>query len=280
MKYAVDIPNFGVFADAHVVAETAREAEDAGWDAIWIWDHVLRDRGVPYGDPWVLLTAVALATTRIRFGPMVTPLPRTRPWLVARAAATLDRLSGGRFTLGVGMGNPPREFSATGEDPDLRVRAAKLDEGLEILTRCWTGTPFTFRGRHYSLDDVEFLPVPVQRPRIPIWLAATLPHQAPFRRAARWDGVWAIRRNPDGNSPMTTVEDIRAVRELIDTFRTSAEPFDIVAQGMTTGGLPHEAAGAAHLLEDAGATWWVERINPQRGSVLDMRERVRRGPPR
>lgn len=280
MKFAIDIPNFGAFADPHLTAEVARDAEAAGWDAVWVWDHILRDRGVPYGDPWILLAAIALATTRIRLGPMVTPLPRRRPWSVAREAVTLDRLSGGRFTLGIGLGSPLREFTAVGEDADPRVRAAKLDEGLAIIARCWTGETFSYEGEHYRLNDVEFLPGPLQQPRIPVWLAATWPLQGPFRRAAQWDGTWPLRRNPDGTTAVLTPDDVRGVRERVGELRTSDRPFDILVHGTTPGDDPAHAAEVVQPYAEAGATWWTERINTSRGSLDAMRDRIRQGPPR
>jgi alkanesulfonate monooxygenase SsuD/methylene tetrahydromethanopterin reductase-like flavin-dependent oxidoreductase (luciferase family) len=285
MYFAIDIPNFGAFADPRLTADVARDAEAAGWDAVWVWDHTLRDRGVPYADPWILLTAIALATTRVRLGPMVTPLPRRRPWSVAREAVTLDHLSGGRFTLGIGLGNPPREFTAVGEEADPRIRAAKLDEGLAIIAQCWKAETFSFKGEHYRLEDVEFLPAPLQQPRIPVWLAATWPVRAPFRRAARWGGVWPIRRNPDGTAAELTPDDVRDIREAVAAERASTglagtADFDILVHGITPGHDPAGAAAITRPLAEAGATWWTERINPLRGSLEDMRDRVRQGPPR
>jgi len=285
MRFAIDIPNFGAFADPHLTAEVARDAEAAGWDAVWVWDHTLRDRGVPYADPWILLAAIALATTRVRLGPMVTPLPRRRPWSVAREAVTLDHLSGGRFTLGIGLGNPPREFSAVGEEADPKIRAAKLDEGLAIVAQCWTGETFSFHGQHYRLDDVEFLPRPLQQPRIPVWLAATWPIRAPFRRAARWDGVWPLRRNPDGITMTLAPEDVRDVLETVAQDRAAAgrpvtDPFDVLVHGTTPADDPAEAAAISRPYAEAGATWWTERINSSRGSLAEMRRRIVTGPPR
>jgi len=279
MRYAIDIPNFGDFANPRITAEVAREAEAAGWDAVWVWDHVWRDEGVPYADPWILLAAMALATERIRLGPMVTPLPRRRPWIVAREAATLDQLSGGRVTLGLGLGSPLKEFAAFGEETDLKVRAEKLDEGIEIVRQCWSGERFSFAGRHYDLHDVQFLPVPVQ-PRIPIWVAATWPVPAPFRRAARMDGVWPLRRNPDQTSSPLSPDDVAGVRDLIAELRTSPEPFDILVHGATRAGDPTAAMATAREFAAAGATWYTERINASRGTFADMRRRIRAGPPR
>jgi alkanesulfonate monooxygenase SsuD/methylene tetrahydromethanopterin reductase-like flavin-dependent oxidoreductase (luciferase family) len=289
MRYAIDIPNFGDFADPRLTAEIAHDAEEAGWDAIWVWDHFQRDVGVPYADPWVLLTAIAIATRRLRFGPMVTPLPRRRPWLVAREAATLDVLSGGRFVLGVGNGSPEREFTAFGEDADLKVRAAKLDEGLSIIEGLFRGVPFSFKGDFYELHDVEFLPVPVQRPRMPIWVAGTWPMKAPFRRAARWDGTWPIRRAPDGSGQLLSPDDVRGVRAVIREEREKAGlpaesvtgPYDVMVAGITPASDRAQAAETAQSFAEAGATWWAERINAaERGSLAVMRQRVSAGPPR
>ena len=108
MRYSINVPNFGDFADAETVARVAADAEAAGWDALFVWDHVVhrkRDRRA-FGDPWMLLTAAALQTSRIKLGPMVTPLPRRRPQQVARQVATLDGLSGGRVVFGAGLGGP------------------------------------------------------------------------------------------------------------------------------------------------------------------------------
>jgi alkanesulfonate monooxygenase SsuD/methylene tetrahydromethanopterin reductase-like flavin-dependent oxidoreductase (luciferase family) len=292
MQFAIDIPNFGDFADPRLTEQIARDAEAAGWDAVWVWDHVQRDAGVPYSDPWILLAVIALATTRVRLGPMVTPIPRRRPWLVAREAVTLDVLSGGRFTLGVGNGSPLREFTAFGEEADLRIRAGKLDEGLAIIDGLFSGRPFSFEGEHYKLDEVEFLPGPVQLPRLPIWLAATWPIRAPFRRAARWDGVWPLRRAEDGTSRHISPDDIRGVCAMIAEERAAAglpvglgegptaPPYDVMVAGSTPADDPTAAAATVREFNEAGATWWTERINPQHGSLAQLRRRIDAGPPR
>jgi alkanesulfonate monooxygenase SsuD/methylene tetrahydromethanopterin reductase-like flavin-dependent oxidoreductase (luciferase family) len=284
MRFAIDIPNFGAFADPRLTAEVAAEAEAAGWDAIWVWDHVMRDPADPHADPHILLAAIALATTRIRLGPMVTPLARRRPWHVAREAVTLDHLSGGRLTLGVGAGSRAHEFASFGDPADLRTRAAMLDEGLAVIEGLWTGQPFSFEGAHFRVTGARFLPVPLQQPRIPIWVAATWPVRAPFRRAARWDGVWPLRRDLEGNSVPLSPDDVRRVAAAIVQERAAAgrdpdELFDILVAGITPGDDPAAAAATVREFAAAGATWWTERINPVRGSVGQMRDRVRQGPP-
>jgi alkanesulfonate monooxygenase SsuD/methylene tetrahydromethanopterin reductase-like flavin-dependent oxidoreductase (luciferase family) len=206
MRYAVNVPNFEDYSDVRTVAALAADAEAAGWDGFFVWDHLafVKAWRLRIADPWVLLTGVALATERLRLGPMVTPLPRRRPWKLARETVTLDRLSGGRLVLGVGLGEPPEdEYGSFGEPTDPVVRAAMLDEGLEVLTRLWSGETVSFAGRHYRVDEVAFRPTPVQRPRIPIWVAGAWPRPGPLRRAARFDGSCPLKVGPDGWSPWT-----------------------------------------------------------------------------
>jgi alkanesulfonate monooxygenase SsuD/methylene tetrahydromethanopterin reductase-like flavin-dependent oxidoreductase (luciferase family) len=281
MRFALNVPNFGDYADPRTFMRLAHEAEDAGWDALFVWDHLLVDPawGVPIADPWVLLSAAAAATERIRLGPMVTPLPRRRPWDVARQAVTLDHLSGGRLTLGVGLGAPPEaDFEAFGETSDLRVRAAKLDEGLAILDGLWTNAPFEFVGEHFRLSRMQFAPAPLQQPRIPIWVAGYWPHRAPFRRAARWDGVVPASRVTDETGAPIPLEELRAVVDVIRAARGSdgLDRFDVMVAGGT------DATGAARAVEPyaaAGATWWSEGLNAWRGSLAEMERRLRAGPP-
>src|SRR5688572_21732979 len=121
MKFALNLPNFGAHADVETLAELAATAETAGWDGFFLWDHVLADEGVPFVDPWVALAAIAMSTQRVRIGTLVTPLPRRRPWQVARETVSLDHLSDGRLVFGAGIGGDGwREYSAFGEDPDAR----------------------------------------------------------------------------------------------------------------------------------------------------------------
>lgn len=284
MKYGVSVPNFGAYANPRTVAALAREAEAAGWDGFFLWDHIQFWRGFrePMADPWVALAAVAVATERIRLGPLVTPIARRRPWKLARETVTLDHLSGGRLILGVGLGFPPdAEFQMFGEDGDGRVRAGKLDEGLAILTGLWRGEPFSFQGAHFHVDEVTFQPRPVQAPRIPVWVAGMWPNRAPFRRAARWDGVAPMLRDATLDGALMTPDDLHAITDYIARQRgDAAGPFDVVLGGRTPGDDP--AAGAATVAAYAGAglTWWIEGCDPLRGTLDEMRRRIAQGPPR
>jgi len=286
MRFAIDVPNFGDFADPRVVADLARRAEDAGWDGLFVWDHVTHTKSLrrQIADPWVLLTAAALATRTIRLGTMVTPVARRRVSKLAREVTTLDRLTGGRMVLGVGLGAPLEdEFGTFGETADPRDVAARLDEGLAALNLLWSGEPVTFRGDHVVVDDVVFLPTPVQRPRVPVWVGGLWPARRPMRRAARWDG--AIPLMPYGDNGWPRQPDAATVRE-IHRFLTEAraeagrdtEPFDLVLSG----GSPADPAAAADLmgpLEQAGATWWAECLWDDLEDAAPMVRRAEQGPP-
>lgn len=158
MHYAIDIVPFGEYADPRVIVRMAVAAENAGWDGVFIWDHLGYVWGAPSADPWVTLAACAQATTRIKLGPAVTPLARHRPHLLAATLANLDILSGGRVIFGAGLGGVEKEFSAFGEPADARVRAEKLDEGLELIDRLLSGEPVTHIGSHYTADSIQLAP--------------------------------------------------------------------------------------------------------------------------
>lgn len=246
VRFGLSFPNFGAYAEPGSVVEIAVAAERSGWDGFFVWDHIVVADGVPVADPWILLGAVAEATDRIRLGPMVAAVPRHRPWVLARQAVTLQRLSGGRFVLGVGIGSPPEvEFGRFGEPTDARVRAEMLDEALEIVAGVWSGRPFSHRGRHFRVERTTFAPRPAAR--IPIWVAGTIPHRRPFRRAARFDGVVPIREDL---SEMRA-DDVRTVTALVLEERDGLDGFEVVIGG---GPRTRDELGE---LESCGVTWYL-----------------------
>lgn len=271
MRYGLDVCVLGEYADPGRVVELAQAAEAAGWEALLVWDHVAFAWGVPSADPWVVLAAAASATTRIRLGTAVTPLPRRRPAVVANTVATLDRLSGGRVILGAGLGGVDREFTAFGESDDPRRRAELLDESLEVIAELWTGRPVTYQGRHHRINGVSLAPVPVQSPRVPIWIGGT--SRAARRRAARWDG-WIIGGDDEqGNMTLTPSQ---AAADLVDLgSRVGDESFDLAIIGVTDG----PDSGLAQGFAEVGFTWWLEHIHGRRGPYDQLLARVQAGPP-
>lgn len=266
VRSALWIPLFDELADPLVVARLAAEAEGVGWDGFFVWDKLTWPAPVErVADPWICLAAAATATESLRLGPMVTPVARHRPARLARETAALDRLSRGRLTLGVGLGSDVHgaEFARTGEQVDGRVRAEMLDEALRILTSAWSGRPVRHRGRHYVIDDLTFLPTPVQRPRVPIWAAGYAGRRGPLHRAARVDGYFPIELS----GPDQLAELVATVRGLRPD---PGAPYD-VAVPLRPGGDP-----AAYVA--AGATWCLTDFEPEALALDRVRGVLRDGP--
>lgn len=259
MRTAVCLPPF---TDAATLVALAVEAEAAGWDGVFLWDHLvfLAEARPDVHDPWVLLGAMATRTERVRLGTLVTPLARRRPWVVAKHLATLDHLSGGRAVLGVGLGEPAdADFAAFGDPGDARERAARLDEGLDVLDGLLRG-PVDHRGRYFTVTS-ELRPRPVQRPRPPVWVAAVAPHRRPLARARRWDGVVPlVAFEPPSPDELTSY---------LDGVEAPAG-WDVVA--MWAPGVP------ADEYASAGATWLVEGCWPVGDWVTELRARIGAGP--
>lgn len=284
--FGVSLPCFGVGVDAALLAEWAEGAEAAGWDGFFLWDHLFAFAPGPVDvvDPWIALTAVACRTSRVRLGTLVTPLPRRRPLVVARQTATLDRLSHGRLVLGVGIGAGPYEWDYLGEEPDPRRRGDMLDEHLDLLAELWTGELVSHRGEHYRVAGPDWsaicYPPPEQQPRIPVWVGGTWPRKRPLKRAARWDGYFPL--SSDGP---WTVDDTAAAAHRLAALSTGQGATDLVVSGVSDGA--DESRRDVHQAHQAaGATWWIESIEPwrfgwaegQRWPLDQMRERIGAGP--
>jgi alkanesulfonate monooxygenase SsuD/methylene tetrahydromethanopterin reductase-like flavin-dependent oxidoreductase (luciferase family) len=250
LKRGIYLPPFDELVDPRTLAELARSAESRGWDGFFLWDHIAYRAPVrALADPWVALAAIACSTERIRLGPMVTPLSRRRVHKLARETVTLDHLSRGRLTLGVGLGSDRNnELKPFGEVVDARERARLLDRGLERLDTFWSG---------------EFQPPPLQQPRIPVWVAARWPHRRPVRRAARWDGLFPIDL-PGPDALAELANEVRAMRAGTD------DPFEFVVE------VPPGAA--AEPWEAAGATWVLTDFGSPRPRLAEVREAIEAGP--
>lgn len=235
---------FDALADPRVVGDLAAEAEAAGWEGFFVWDHLqYGDRVSEIADVWTCCAAVAMRTERMFFGPMVTPLARRRPQVLARQAASLAVLSEERFVLGLGLGDDwVGEFSDFGDEPDPKVRGRLLDVGLDALTSYLAG---------------GFQPAP----RVPIWLAGRFPNKAPMRRAARHDGFFVI--GLDGP------DDLDAVVEAL-AGHDPTPGFDVVVD------LQPDQEVAPWL--DRGASWVLTRIGPYDLDLDEVRRIVAAGP--
>ena len=279
MQYGFIIPG----GDARTCAELAHEAEAAGWDGVFIPDCICieTDTTFPAFDPWVVLAAMAMRTERVRLGAMLTPVSRRRPWKLARETMTLEHLSNGRLVLPVGLGAlDDAGFGKVGEATDRKIRAQMLDEGLEIIAGLWSGKPFSFRGQHYRVEEMTFLPPPVQSPRIPIWVVGAWPRQRSMQRVLRWDGLLPSKMEADGSFAEVTPADIQAMKAFIDAHRSATTPFDIVFEGTTPGDDREQATAKLRPYAEAGITWWLEAMWFGPNGPDELRARIWQGPPR
>jgi hypothetical protein len=274
MKFGFVLPK----GDARIAADFALQAEQSGWDGFFVWEPVW---GI---DAWISLTAAAMVTERIKLGTMLTPLSRMRPWKIASETATLDNLSSGRVILSVGLGAVDTSFEDFSEITDRKTRAELLDEGLEILTRLWTGKPFHHAGKHYQVEitDKTFRPPPspIQRPRIPIWVVGAWPSVKSMNRVLHYDGLLPAVLGEDGKIRLDiiTPSEISEMKEFIDANRDQATPFDIIMEGQTPGDDRQKAGVIVSSYRDVGVTWWIE-------ALWEMQEpeklltRIKQGPP-
>jgi alkanesulfonate monooxygenase SsuD/methylene tetrahydromethanopterin reductase-like flavin-dependent oxidoreductase (luciferase family) len=251
VRYGIQLCTLGPFADPRETVRLARVAEEAGWEALFVWDHLAwSSLGAPSADPWVTLGACAAETSSLLLGTAVTPLARRRPQMVAQQLASLSLASGGRVIFGAGLGGLRDEFERFGEPGDERVRAAMLDEGLDVVARLLTGEQVEHRGEHYVVAGAALAPTPL-RP-IPFWIGGNSPRA--LRRAAHWDG-W-LADGSDEQQNLLSPDDVAASLaplELRPDFEVAfigyAEQADV------------EAYAAA------GVTWWLENVSALRGGV-------------
>lgn len=279
MQYGLVLPLSGIGGDIERLVEYARVAEEEGWEGVFLEDYIVywSAQGVTY-DPRLALTAIALRTQRVRLGTTVTPLPSRLPWQLARQVITLDHLSHGRLILGVGLGDAQDQHF--GEVADVKQRAVMLDEGLDLLAGLMSGKPFSYSGTSYQVNEVTFLPGPIQRPRIPIWLGGFWPRKAPALRAARWDGFCPAKVPDEHGDGYIKPDDIRAIKTFIEAHRSSSSPFDLAAGGNSPGDDPAKARAYVESFREAGATWWIEFVLPGPGEEEEALSRIKQGPPK
>ncbi len=282
VRYAVGLPNVGEFGDTRVLVELAVLAEQHGWDAVYLWDHVLyHDPSWPVANPTVTAAAIAALTNRIRLIVMHV-MPRRQVQIVARESVSLDVLSGGRLTFAAAIGSMDLEFTGFGQAADLRARGALLDAALADLCGLWSTEPVTVAD---GAEPVRMVPGPLQQPRIPIWCGGRWPNRAPLRRAARYDG--AMPTFEAQTKRVVPASELAAAVEFIASCRAGAADegarrpdFDIAMEGATE---PATAAALVASYAEVGLTWWIEAMGWWRAepgtAVAAARSRIFAGPP-
>lgn len=276
MRFGVYCANFGFFGEARPLIDMALLAEEFGWDGFFVYDHVIPFPGRAVGtvDPWTVLAVVA-ERTELVLGPMITPVARRRPWELAHQVIGVDRLSGGRLVLGVGLGGS-FDFEAFGDTSSEIERGDRLDEGLFLLRELWSGEPVDHSGT-WRLAGARLTPSPLGR--VPIWVAGRYGSRRPLRRAARFDGFFPINTKWDPADLLTPAQ-LAEMLAVIRRERGDLDGFEVVAAGYTDSSSPETVAGRIAPYADVGATWWFETLEPRRGDLEELRERVRMGPPR
>jgi probable F420-dependent oxidoreductase len=285
MRFALGIPMMHrgedhAFLDGEAIAELAQAAEDAGWDALTITEHPIPgDKWLSAGghhslDPFVALAFAAAVTTRLRFITNLAVVPYRNPFLLAKSVATLDRLSGGRLTLGAGTGYLKPEYFALGVDFDERNEL--FDESLEVMRRTWTGEVVDHEGRHFNARGVRALPRPAQDP-VPIWIGGN--SRLTRRRVAERAQGWMPMPNPPAMARTTRTPELSTnadLAEMLVHLREHAaavgrtEPIDVMFMS-SAGGAPGTSdfdprARIDDLAEQAelGVTW--HSVNGHEGS--------------
>ena len=236
----------------------AQLAEQVGWDGLFLGDAIWTE------DPMIGLAAAAVATSRIRLGILIIPVPLRRPWKIAGESLALDLLSEGRLILGVGTGAVWMGWQGFPDEvTDDKARLEMLNETIDILDLLYQRRQFDYDGLQYHLkltlvDEMFYPPKPVQRPRIPIWTPAIWPQEKSIRRALNSDGVLVEMRGPENNDAEVNPEDIRKLKKFVLENRSPADPYDIVVIGKSFNLDKAQRGEKLARYKEAGATWWVE----------------------
>ncbi len=277
MKHGIFLPPFAEFASPRRVAELAAVADQVGWDGFYLWDHMLAEPGMAVAEAWTTLAAIAMTTSNIRLGPMVTPLARRRPWVLARQIATLDQLCGGRLDVGIGLGDDGwHEFSAFGEEISPRARGELLDESLDVLLRLLEGNEVHYRGSRLTVDSGPMLPRPVQHP-VPVWAACRWPNRKPLARAAKLQGCFPIFAGTGQRPSSLPLADLAALRAEL-TALGAPRSLDIAVRYALHRLSPAERGDVVAGLREAGVTWLLEGFGPGQDAA-EVEAYVRAGPP-
>jgi alkanesulfonate monooxygenase SsuD/methylene tetrahydromethanopterin reductase-like flavin-dependent oxidoreductase (luciferase family) len=274
MKHGLFLPAFDGLADAAKMADLAVLAEEEGWDGFFVWDHIRYPATVrDILDPYVCLALMAAQTSRIILGPMVTPLIRRRPQVLARQAVTLDRLSRGRLVMGFGIGDdyPGGELACFGELTDAIERGRALNEGLSIFQGLVSGEEVNITGEFFKAHEVAFHPTAFRAEGIPVWTAGRWPNPAPIRRAARYQGMMVIQ--------MTEPEQVDDLKAQLVGAGADLEHFDIALWGQRDEKMVYREDERYAQWAQAGVTWFLTGPGPFNLVYDEVREYVAAGPP-
>jgi alkanesulfonate monooxygenase SsuD/methylene tetrahydromethanopterin reductase-like flavin-dependent oxidoreductase (luciferase family) len=284
----------GRLTNGEQIVECAVAADEAGWDGVFLMDHLIdpvassADEHRPFYDPWIALAGIATRTESITLGAGVTPIPRRQPWQLARDLATLDRLSDGRVLLGAGLG-APWEYESFGREYNQKRLAREYEEALDVITGLWSGDSFSYDGEYNSIDQAVMRPTPVQEPRIPLVIGGWWPFKGPFRRGARWDGIFPNWPSMHCQSPVLEKlpQHMRAVvpaepsheedvTQMLSYYHDLTEdPGEII---LTTG-LRTVPADFVETCRDLGATWLRHGVVDPGLEHEENLQRIREGPP-
>ncbi len=281
MKFGFVVP----YADARDFAELAALAERHGWDGVFTWEALW---GV---HAWVALGAAAISTNRIRLGTLLTPASRWRPWDLASAVGTVDRLSHGRVVLSAGLGALHEGWTAFEADEGRRARAQKVDECLAIYNGLMRGQPFQFDGSYYSAKPTDFMvpDPPMQKPRPPVWIVGAhsvgRDRQPSLDRAARWDGLLPQVIEDGAHRKVNTPDELADLINNVGARRSAIgidhDNYDVIVEADSTGEFVQLEPGDPSVWAQAGATWWIESwwtIPRGPDGLTEVTRRVRIGP--
>ncbi len=275
VKHGVFVPPFDGLADVERMADLAVLAEESGWDGFFVWDHLRYAAPVrDILDPYACLTLIAARTSRIALGPMVTPLIRRRPQVVARQAVAIDRLSKGRLIMGFGIGDdyPDGELACFGELTVAAERGRALNEGIEIFRGLVSGEEVNIAGEFLKSQEVVFLPAAYRHEGIPIWTAGRWPNPAPIRRAAHHEGMMVIQ--------LTEPEQIYELKGKLAGAGADLAHFDIALWGQRDENMVYRHDERYAEWAEAGVTWFLTGPGPYNLIFEEACDYVAAGPPR
>lgn len=263
MRLGIHLPQYGRASSADAITRVAQRAETLGYADVWVSDHVVvpADQGYPSPylyEPLLSLAWAAAATDRVRLGTSVLVVPHHHPLSMANALASLDKLSGGRLTLGVGVGWSAAEFAAL--DQDFASRGARMDEALDIYRAAWETDPVSHDGGHYDFADMKLQPKP--EARIPIWVGGLA--DVAIRRAARHDGYQGISSSPEEMKAIVQrLRDAGAGADFAISFRTGWDPNGMPPEQIREEAAAYAEAGVQHVVSApwrATADEWIDSM--------------------